>query len=149
MPVLLALILRVHATHVFTAIVSGWLLSQTLAPTVGLLLSMTIKSGSPDLWSKIGLLVLPLVVTLLVLRKSMKKSLLLQFVPLLASGLLFTVLLLELIPQPFQSAVYMNQIGAQLRQSGDLVIGGSVLINLALMWLLYKHKAGKEEHGKH
>lgn len=145
-PVLLALIFRVNAVFIFISVCAGYFLQFALSDDVDLAVATVIRGSNSIIIAKLALLVLPLLVTLFVLRKTVGKSVLFQIIPLLFSGMLLATLVLPLSPVEFADNIYNSQFGTNIKRSQDLVITAAVVSNMALLWMLFKHK---NTHGKH
>jgi hypothetical protein len=148
LPFLLALIFRVSSVFVLVSILSGDLLVKFLSDDATLALSAVTKTQYVSVIAQIFLLTLPLIMTLIILRKSLARSrVVLHILPLAANGLLFMVLLLPLLPAPTQGEILHNPITKQVQSFQDLIVGASVLLTLFVMWISYKphepHHKGK------
>lgn len=149
LPVLFALIFRVHAVMVFLAIAIGSLLEKSVGDSAELALAMVIRNNMVEPIAHVSLLVLPLLITLFFLRKTAKKSqLLLQLLPLIASSLMLMVLVLALLPVELLRQVQGQAIGMVAHQSTDVVISIASTLNLLLAWQSFHHKKA-EKHAKH
>lgn len=147
-PILWALFWRVNSVLLFLSIATGSLLQHTLGESVALAITTFYKDGPVELIANVGLIALPVVLTLLLLRRSMKGSgVLLQILPLIAAGAALGALILPLLPSDFQTEVYKNPGGDIIRQSLDVVVAVAAALNLSLAWRVYRHREGKA--GKH
>ena len=144
-PVLLALVFRAHATYVFMSICAGYLLQMALSDSVDLVLAAIVKGSNSVIAARVGLLVLPVLLTLFLLRKTQGRSAVFQFIPLIFSGMLLGNILLPLLSPGFSQSVYDSTYGSSIRSSQDLVTAVAVVSNLVLAWTLFKAKG----HGKH
>jgi hypothetical protein len=149
LPIILGLLLRINSALLFLALASGALLQQALGDSTELALATVVKDAPVSVIADIGLLVLPLVLTLLFLRKSARKSqVLLQVLPLVAVGAAFAALLVPLFPSAMQSQIYGLSFGSVIRQSQDLVIAIAVGLNLLFAFKAFKYHEDSK-HGKH
>lgn len=148
LPLLLSLVLRVNAVMVFLAVIAGSLLERSAGDSVELALAMVLRDMPVAPIAHITLLVLPVVLTLFFLRKTLKSSqFLLHIVPLALSCAVFAALLFALLPGGIRAEVYADSIGGIIRQSSDLVTSVAVVLNMLLAWRVF-HRA-KSGHGKH
>ena len=145
-PILLALILRVQALYVYFSICVGYFLQLTLSDDVDLVLATIIKGSDSMVIARLVLLALPILVTLFVLRKTQGKSFIFQLIPLILSGLFVAVLALPLLPTTVEQDIYGSQFGEGIRRSQDLIVAAASVSNLALAFMLFKHK---QPHSKH
>ena len=149
LPVLLALLFGVSSVFLFLSIAAGALLQQHLTDSVSLAVSAVIHGGSSDTIASIVLLALPVVLTLVFLRRSTKSSaLILQLAPLVLTGLTFGYLVLGQLGGDFQSRLYAGQFGENIKQGSDLAIGLAAVLNLLLAWRLHRTKHDAK-HAKH
>jgi hypothetical protein len=147
-PVLLALLFRVSAVFVFVSVAAGSLLVTYLGDDAGLALGMLVRGQNTNLFAQLGLFLLPVVVTLLLLRRTMPTTKLLLHLPaMIANGLAIAAHALPLLDSGIQEKVFANEYGTMLRESQDVVIGAATAFALLIMWLTYRHKEGK--HKKH
>ena len=146
LPVLLALIFRVNAIFVFLSICAGYFLQFALSDDFDLAFATVVRGTDSIVVARLVLLFLPLVLTLFLVRKSQGKSLILQFLPLIFSGLFLAIITLPLLPPGVEADIYGTAYGDNLRTAGDLIMTAAVVSNLVLVWML--HKPSKD-HRKH
>src|SRR5574338_1017179 len=92
-PTLLALLLRVHSVYFFLSVAAGSLLVNHLGDDTGLALSMAFRGQNTMLIASVGILLVPVLLTLLFLRGSTpKRKSLLHILPLVMTGLTLGVL---------------------------------------------------------
>ena len=151
LPILLALFLRINAVLLFLAMASGALLERFIGDSTGLALAAVVKDAPVEYISSIGLLVLPVVLTVVFLRKSAKKSqVLLQLVPLLLAGIAYGALMVPLLPSATQLQIYqIDTFGPIFRQSQNLVIAVAVTANLLLAFHIYRYKEDPKHNKYH
>lgn len=144
-PILLALLLRVSAVFLFLSVLVGDVFVKYLSDDVILVFSGFIKSARLPLIVQLTLLCLPLIMTLILMRKSLPSSkILLHVVPLIFTGLTLSVLALPLLTSGMQTAIFSTSPGRVLRNAQDLIVSGAGLLTLALAWQSYKHKSDKK-----
>lgn len=148
-PVLLALLFRVSGVFLFLSVAAGNLLVLYLGDDAGLALGMMVRGQSANVLAQFILLLLPVALSLLLLKKTLPKSKVLLHAPLLiATGLTLTALALPLLDSNAQEKVFANQYGNILRESQDIIVGVAAMLALLIMWLTYRHK-GEKKHKKH
>jgi hypothetical protein len=145
-PVLLGLVMRVNAVFIFLSVCAGYLLQLSLSDSVDLLAATFIRGSNSLVIARVALMVLPTLLTLFLLRKTMGRSLIFQIIPLLFSGMMLGVLLLPLLTPGFSQSVYSSQYGGSIRSSTDLVTAVAVASNMILAYMLFK---GQSKHKKH
>jgi hypothetical protein len=149
LPILLALILRVNAIMLFMSVAAGAMLQRALGDSLSLTLSMAIRDAPTAMIANITLLSLPVLLTIIILRKTMSPAgALLQIIPLIATGAAFGALMVPLLPIELQNQVYQVEYGAVVKQSQDVAVGAAVVFNMLLAWrMLRRHEDSK--HGHH
>lgn len=145
-PVLLALIFRVHALHVFVSVAVGYFLQFSLSDDVDLALATIVRGSDSMMVARFVLLGLPIILTLFLLRKTAGKSQLFQFVPLILSGLLLAAIVLPILPQSLEQAVYDAPYGSNIKGAQDLIWAAAAVSNLLLMWALFKQSGDHKKH---
>lgn len=145
-PVLLALIFRVNAVFVFVSVCVGYFLQFALSDDVDLALAAIVKGSNSMVFARFVLLLLPVVLTIFLMRRTAGRSALLQIVPLILSGLLLGALALPLLPPNMEQGVYDSAYGGNIRGAQDLVVAVAAISNLLLIFALFKQKHEKRKH---
>ncbi len=147
LPILISLLFRVSAVFLFLSMLVGDVLVKYLSDDVIMVVSGFIKSNRVPVIAQLLLLFLPVVMTLVVLRKSLPKSkLLVHVLPLIFVGLSLGVLALPLLTSGVQSTLFGTPAGRVFRNAQDLIMSGAGLMILMLAWQSYKHKPDKKHH---
>lgn len=148
-PLLLLTVLRIKPLYAFVSIMTGYVWAQYLGDPAELILRSGFRVPSPDLAARIGLLLIPVVITLLLMRKSLSASALpFQFFLLVANSLLLTVLIADSLPTDVQRQLYQSNAGNVVRQSGDVVIAGVAGLHVLVMWIMRPKHHDTHGHGK-
>ncbi len=147
-PVALIMLLRVNAALVFLSLCLGDVLIQFVAKdTNDFMGAFTGHYGNAD-FVKLGLLVLPAVLTTVFMIRTVKGSrLLINLLPAVGVGLLGTLLVVPLLPPGTAANIVNSAIWQQIRRAEDLIVGSSALICLLSLWLMRPKTGGK--HSKH
>jgi hypothetical protein len=145
-PVIFALIFRLHALYLFVSICVGYFLQLALSDDVDLVFATIIRGSNSMIFARFVLLGLPIVLTIVFLRKTAGRSQLFQLVPLIFSGLLLAAITLPLLPPGTEQAIFDSVYGSNIRGAQDLVMSAAVVSNLLLMWTLFKHPAKGKHH---
>lgn len=147
-PVLAALLLRVNALYVFLSVAAGLLLTQYLGDDTNLALGVLVRGPQTPTIANILALYLPLVLTLVFLRKSVpKNAMVFHVVPIILTGMMLGVLVLPLLDSNMQAQIFQDYYGGKFKSAQDLIVGASVLSTISLMWATGKPRLGK--HAKH
>ena len=149
-PVVLLTLLRVNAAFVFLSLCLGDVLVQFVSND-----AITVVGGAGATHAvsnnivKLFLLLLPPVLTLLFMIKTLKPSwLLFNLLPAIGAGLLLTLLVVPLMSPGLEHNIVASSMWDALQQSQDLIVGFSALVCLLFLWRQRPKPAGKE-HGKH
>ncbi len=147
-PVLWSVIFRVNVLFLFIGIVTGELIVRFLSDDAILAINAFYNNQYVPLAAQLTLLLLPVMATLLFMRKTLPaQKLALQFLPILACGLLLAVLAVPLFPSEFQQQVFDLPFGNMFNEAQDIVVGFAAVTVLLTGWQGYRVKG--EKHGKH
>lgn len=149
-PVLAVVVLRSSGTLVFLSVCLGSVLAQYVAGDA----SSIISSATPDSgeaagqWAQFGLLLIPVVVTILFTRKKAKGSkLVIGAIAALAAGALLALLAAPLLPSAVQESLTSNDLWHQLDNlQTSIVIAGAVLVLGNLFMTRYKPEHKDKKH---
>lgn len=148
LPLLFFIVLRVKPLYIFVSIVTGYFLVTMLGDTAALTFGSVVQGSSSETFIKVVLLMLPLILTLLLMRKTLSPAALpFQLILLIANALLLAELLVPLLPPGTQHTVYSTPLGSVLKQAHDVVIAGVASLHVVVMWLMRPRHHG--EHGHH
>lgn len=149
LPLLLTVVLRVKPLYVFVSIVCGYFWADLLGDPVELMLRSLIRVSHLDVMVRVALLLIPLVVTLFLLRKSLSTAALpFQFILLLADSILIVTLLLPLLTTGVQVTIYATHAGNVFRQAHEILIAGVAGLHVLVMWIM-RPRHHDDGHGKH
>jgi hypothetical protein len=141
-PVLLAILFRVNSLYLFLSVTIGYLLTEFIGETTALTVRTLIKNGQPELITNFTLFGLPILLSLLFLRKTLSpKQFPVQLIPLLGNGLLILVLSIPLMTAGTRGTIMINPLGHAIYQSTDIVVTLVAVIHLLLLWA-----TGKLDH---
>ena len=147
LPLVLTVALRVKPLYIFVSIVCGYFASEFLGEVASLMLGSIIHIGNIGIITRLVLLLLPLAITLFLMRKSLSAAALpFQFFLLVADSLLLATFLVPLLTLGMQNAIYSTNAGNIFRQAHDVLITSIAGLHVLVMWVMRpKHDA----HGKH
>lgn len=149
-PFVFALVFRVSATLLFVSIMVGSLLVEQFGDDASLVVSSFVRSGDPVMIPKLALQIVPVVLMLVLARRTVgKTAALVQFVPLLFACVLLAILSVGLLPANISDAFYSSAIGTQIRQSESLIIGAAAVSQLLFIWATQRPEHHKTHRGKH
>lgn len=156
LPVAAIVWLRVNGAIAFMSLCLGSVLvTYTSGDMNDLVTSFTTKGSlSTNEWVQLTLLVVPFLLTILFTRGSVKGGKkVTNFLPALASGLLFALLIVPLLSANVQRQIHHQAAWTQLSNlQTSVILGGAVF---SLVFLLFTHRSkghdeeSKKKHGKH
>lgn len=155
-PVLVLMILRINAALVFLSLCLGNVLVQFIAPDANSFLALFsahvpkgADTGNDAI--KIILLLFPVVLTAIFMIRTVRGNgrLALNLLPAAGVGMLGGLLIVPLLPGGLSQNIIDSSLWAQALRAQDLIVGGSALICLLVLWLQRPttggHKAGKHK----
>lgn len=149
-PIVIALIFRVSGVFLFLSAAAGYLLVLYVGDDAGLVLGMSVRFGNVNIMAQLLLLLIPVLLTLLFLKKTLPKHKLLLHLPLqIATGLALSAMALPLLDSRSQEQIFANHYGNLLRESQDMFVGVATVLALLIMWFTYRHKEDKKSKKKH
>lgn len=151
-PVVLMIVLRVNASVAFLALAAGELLAEFLAPDVLDMVQTLFKNTDPSVYStlRVVLLLLPMALTLLFLRRSISSSkFLFNLIPTLLTGAVVALLAIPLLPDGLKNNIYGTDMWSQLIQYQGAIIGAAVLTSMLMLWTTMRPPKDKHKKKKH
>jgi hypothetical protein len=152
-PVILIMVLRINAAQVFLSLCLGNVLVQFIGQDAGTLLAST-TARTPGITSSqsfinIGLLLLPVILTMIIMIHSVrgKTKLAYNFLPALGVGLLLTLLAVPLMSASMTGSITDQALWRELQNLQTLILSTSTLLCLLFMWM-QRPKPARDE-GKH
>lgn len=157
LPIALLLGLRVNATLVFLSLCLGDVLTQFVGSDANDFLGLLSSSNGNsvvhpnDSTLRLILLLLPVVLTTIFMIRTIKGTsrLLLNVLPAAGVGLLGGLLVVPLLPPGLSYNIVSSSLWAQAQRAQDLIVGGSALVCLLVLWLQRPKTGGGHEDGKH
>lgn len=144
LPLLLALLFRVSAVFLFTSVAAGALLAQYFADDTSLVVNAFLTHSNADQYVKLVLLILPVLLTVYFLRKTLSGAqLLFHLVPLVVTSAAFTALVMTALPGGVRYDLINNPVGKVAESSLNVLVAGSSILTLLLMWFTMRKSKSK------
>ena len=144
LPLLLALLFRVSAVFLFTSVAAGALLTQYFADDASLVFNAFFTHTDVDQYVKLVLLVLPVLLTVYFLRKTLSGAqLLFHLVPLIVTSAAFATMVMSSLPGGIRYELINNPAGKVLESSQNVLIAASSILTLLLMWFTMRKPKSK------
>ncbi len=145
LPLLLGLIFRVSTSHLFFSLMAGELLARYFGEDVSILVNSFARSQNIADYAEAGVIVLPVILTAIFLRGSLSKGkVILHFIPLLITGVVFAAFILPVLPDVARDYVRSVEAGRQLLDMSSVIVGVVVLVQLIALWLLNRTHGHKK-----
>lgn len=145
LPLLLGLLFRAGAPHLFFSLMAGELLARYFGHDVAKLAETTIPEKYGNATGEIILLVMPMLLTAIFMRKTVKSSrLFLHIIPYAITGIVLAAFLFPLLPTDLQTQLSDSFVGSWILNLNRSIIGGVVVLQIISLWLFNK----EERHGK-
>ena len=159
-PLLLLMLLRVNATLVFLSLCLGDVLVQFVANDADSFMSLLQSSHAASVTDtvatgnnliKLILLLMPVLLTTLVMIKTVKGAkLLINILPAAGVGLLGGLLVVPLLSPGLAHSIIESALWMQVSRAQNLIVGSSALICLLVLWVQRpKSGGGEDKHSKH
>jgi hypothetical protein len=147
LPLIFTAVLRVKPLYVFVSIVCGYFASEFLGEIAALTLGSVLQVNNIGVIARLFLLLLPLVVTLFLMRKTLSAaSLPFQFILLAVDSILLATFLVPILTPGLQASIYSTNIGNVFRQAHDVLITSITGLHVLVMWFM---RPRHDAHGKH
>lgn len=150
-PVVVLMLLRVNAALVFLSLCLGSVLVQFVAPDASTILSSTMaqRHGIPSsqLYTNLGLLLLPVILTIIIMIRSVrgKGRLTYNLLPSAGVGALLALLAVPLLSVNLTQSITALPLWHKLESLQTLIIGVNTLLALLFLWMQRPKKLSEKE----
>lgn len=156
LPIAFLLLLRVNATLVFLSLCLGSVLVQYVVGDANSVVDwLSNSNATPQINTsqdtiKLVLLLLPVALTSVFMIRTVSgtSKLVMNALPALGVGLLGALLVVPLLPPGLAHNIVRTDLWDQLLKAQNIIIGGSAIICLLVLWL-QRPKTGGKHHKKH
>ncbi|CAN5143818.1 hypothetical protein BH09PAT3_BH09PAT3_0890 [soil metagenome] len=155
-PIVVLMALRINATLVFLSLCLGSVLTQFVADDAGWMVALfsdTVPEAGSVTGSsiKLGLLLLPVILTAIFMIKTVRggPKMILNLIPSAGVGLLGALLAVPLLPTELSITITSSPLWLQVSKLQELIVGGTALLCLFVLWLQRPKTGGEGKHGKH
>lgn len=154
LPVVLLLFFRVNATLVFLSLCLGAVLVQFVAGDTTAFIDFLSDETNEQVTQdaiKIGLLLLPVILTTVFMIRTVKgrTKLFLNVLPAVGVGLLGALLIVPLLPPDLSDEIVHSPLWSEVERSQSLIVGASAMVCLFVLWLQRPKTGHDDKHGKH
>jgi hypothetical protein len=154
-PVLVLMVLRVNAAQVFLSLCLGAVLVQFVSTDAAIIVSSTSARtpGIPSSQSAVNLvlLLLPVVLTTIIMIRSVKGHARLAFnlLPAIGVGALLALLAVPLMSFGLTDSIIQLPLWRELQNLQTLIITLSTLLALLFLWMQRPKAVHEDKHAKH
>lgn len=147
-PIALLIVLRTNAAIVFLSLCAGALLVRFVGDDAGLVGSaIGNNSVVVSQYAQVALLLIPVVLSAILLGKSMRGPKgLLNILPAIGVGLVGVLLVVPLLPTNLNEAITASDGWSIMQDNQQLIIVISVVVSLVALWLSHPKTGGKKKH---
>jgi hypothetical protein len=148
-PLVLGVIFRVGAPHLFFSLMAGELLARYFGHDVEKLAADSITTQAPERYGEIVLVIAAMVLTAFFMRGTVSKSrLMLHMLPLAITGIIMAAFLLPLLPEGLQSEISLTYVGGWILNLNRAIIGVVVVVQLISLWLFNRSEKSNKHKGE-
>lgn len=145
LPLLLSIVMRVKPLYMFVGIVTGYFWMFFLGESAELTLRSLVRISQPDVVIRLALLLIPVILTLVLMRKTLSSSALpFQILLLIADSALLASFIIPILSAGTQNAIYQTKIGNIFALAHDDIIAIAAGFHLIVMFFMRP----KPHHGK-
>jgi len=139
LPIALTIFLRSNAAIIFFALCAGSVLERYVSDSATLVANSVGSRSNTDSFVHLGLLVLPALIAVLMLRKSIKPSkTVINAFPAVAVGLTGALLAVPILPGGLQANIINTDVWRQLSNYADFILAAGTGVSLVALALTYK-----------
>lgn len=147
LPVVLGIVMRVSASHLFFSVMAGELLARYFGHDAYSVIESVSRNTTLASYSEAIVLTLPLLLTAVFLKGSMSRSkTALHIIPFAVTGIVYAAFMLAVLPASVQEIIRSNPLTDKFIGMDSVVIGFVVFFQLVALWLL--NRGNREKHGK-
>lgn len=148
LPLLIGLSFRVSTSHVFFSLMAGELLGRYFGHDIDKQVDTLTKRSDFHGYGEIGLVIIPMILTGIMLRGTIKKGRgILHVIPLAITGIVLSAFVLPMLPADIKAMTLENIVGRWLYDLNKLIVGGMVILQLVYLWILSRKE--KRHRAKH
>lgn len=144
LPLVLGLVMRVSASHLFFSVMAGDLLVHYFGDSAKLVLFTLTRNQTVASYSGAILLSIPLILTAIFLKRTLSRGkTFLHVIPLAITGVVYAIFILPGLPVQAQDLIRSNPRADQFISLNSVFIGIVIFFQLIALWILNR---GGERH---
>lgn len=147
LPLILGILFRVGAPHLFFSLMAGELLARYFGHDVEKIAAENLSNQAPERYGEIVLVLAAMLLTAFFMRGTVTKSrLLLHLIPLAITGIIMAAFLLPLLPTGLQNEINETFVGSWILDLNRSIIGVVVVLQLISLWLFNRSEKKSKKH---
>lgn len=156
LPIAIIIILRINATLVFLSLCLGAILAQFVSPDSSNLTNFIYSTNisntihpTYNTW-RLLLLLLPVLITMLAMIKTVKGSskMVFNLLPAIGVGFVGALLVVPLLPTSAAHEIVLSPLWRQMIKAESIIVGISAIICLSMIFMM-RPKSHEGKHSKH
>jgi hypothetical protein len=146
LPIVLGIVMRVSASHLFFSVMAGELLARYFGQDAFSVIDSFSKNTTAASYGNAIVLTLPLLLTSVFLKGSLSRGkTLLHIIPFAITGIVYASFMLAALPSSVQAIIRENPLTNKFIGMDSIVIGVIVFVQLIALWILNRKS---EKHSK-
>jgi hypothetical protein len=147
LPLVLGILFRVGAPHLFFSLMAGELLARYFGHDVEKIAADNLSNQAPERYGEIILVLAAMLLTAFFMRGTVTKSrLVLHIIPLAITGVIMAAFLLPLLPLGLQTELSETFVGGWILNLNRAIIGVVVVVQLISLWLFNRSEKKTKHH---
>ena len=143
-PILAAVLFRISAILLFVGTATGILLSQYISEDTTIVFNSLVTQNGSDQYIKLVLLLFPVVLTLIFLRKTISGAqLVVHIIPIVITSVALGSIVMGLLPGGVAHNLSENPFGKIVNSAQNVLIASSAALTLVLALLTSRHHGGR------
>lgn len=145
-PLVIGIIFRVGAPHLFFSLMAGELLARYFGSDVEKLAEESLSKQSPDHYGEIALVIVTMLLTAFFMRGTVTKNkLILHIIPYAITGVIMAAFLLPLLSSGLQDQISSTFVGGMIINLNRAIIGAVVVLQIVSLWI-FNRSENKSKH---
>jgi hypothetical protein len=125
------------------------LLARYFGDDTELVTRLLVRNKEILAYTELALLILPVVLTAVFLRKTLSKGKILFYViPYALTGFILAAFALPILPEALQQQVRGVDVGRRLLEGSEAIVGAVVFLQLITLWIMNRSHEHKGKHHK-
>ncbi len=147
---MIGIFMRVNPSFLFFSVMAGELLGRYFGDDAELVIKTVTNNEEFTHYAEAIVIILPVLFTAVFLKHTIEKAKLLYlWIPFLVTGVVLAAFILPTLPESLIELVKSTQVGYELVEASDFIVGVVVAFQLISLWVLNRKHSVKRKSGKH